>query len=196
MKRFWRFAKTTFLQFQADQCTHLAAAISYYAIFSLFPLLLGLIAIGAIFLQSPSLQATIVERVASYLPGSGDLISHTVAEVIKERGTLGLISIAGFVWSATGVFAAIRLALNVAWGAPHARPFVRGKVFDLVLVGTVGVLVVLSLALTSFLRIAETVEVPLLGLRPFHANPLWDAVQAIAPLIFSTLGFALVYRFV
>src|SRR3990170_4161628 len=196
MKRFWRFAKTTFLQFQADQCTHLAAAISYYAVFSLFPLLLGLIALASLFFEAPSVRAAIVEGVTSVLPASTDLVIRNIDQVVEERETLGLVSIVGFLWSAMAVFGAIRRAVNRAWDVERTRPFVRGKLLDLMLVISLGVLMALSIGLTWFFQTIATLQVPLLGLQPFGGNPLWNLVRALTPLAITVLVFMLLYKYV
>ena len=63
-------------------------------------------------------------------------------------GTLGLLGLAGVIWSASGVMAAVRTALNVAWDTTAKRPFLRGKAVDLLLVGGVFVITTATLGLT------------------------------------------------
>lgn len=46
-------------------------------------------------------------------------------------GALGLLGLTGVIWSASGVMAAVRTALNVAWDTDAKRPFVRSKAVDL-----------------------------------------------------------------
>lgn len=196
MRELWRFGKATFQKIQTDQITYLAAAISYYAIFSLFPLLLGLIALASLFLDAPSVRATVEERVISALPASADLVTRNIDQVVEARGTLGLISILGFFWSATGVFSAIRTALNRAWGVQHTRPFIQAKLLELAMVLSLGALLVVSVGLTWILQTIATLEVPILGLRPFSNNPLWNLTLTLVPLAFTILVFIPLYRYV
>ena len=59
-----------FKEMKDDDATHLAAGVAYYAIFSLFPLLLGFLAISGIVLNPPELQEELLNFVADNLPGS------------------------------------------------------------------------------------------------------------------------------
>src|SRR4030065_270136 len=58
--------------FGEDRCSHMAAAISYYALLSLFPLLILLVSVVGIFLRSSSLQQDLVEQVLDILPLTQD----------------------------------------------------------------------------------------------------------------------------
>lgn len=196
MRGLWQFGKATFRKAQADQITYLAAAVSYYAIFSLFPTALGLIALASLFLDQPNVKAVVEQQLIATLPVSASLVARNIDSVIEARATLGLVSIVGFFWSATGVFSAIRTALNRAWGVEHSKPFLKAKLLELVLVLSLGVLLILSVGLTWFFETAATLEVPLLGLQPFASNPLWDVVRTLTPLALTILVLTLLYRYV
>jgi uncharacterized BrkB/YihY/UPF0761 family membrane protein len=109
--------------FNQHHCPDLAAAIAYYAIFSLFPLLLGLIALASLFIQTAAAEDRIVSAVAQILPGSANLVRDNIALVLKSRGTIGLIAIVTLLWAGKAVFGEMTTALNLAWNVPETRSF-------------------------------------------------------------------------
>ena len=80
----------------------MAAEIAYYAFLSLFPLMLGLIAILGLFLPSATVQQQIINFFAQYLPGSVSILQTSIPGIIELRGAFGIIGIVGLVWSGTG----------------------------------------------------------------------------------------------
>lgn len=186
----------TIREFLEDNCPHMAAAIAYYALFSLFPLLLGLVALFGFALQSAALQDEVVRRVGSYLPGSADLVAENVRQVVRARGALGLLATLGFLWSAMAVFSALRRSLNAAWDLTGERPFWRQKLLELVMVVGVGLLLLLSLSLTAFFQLLDELLAPALGVGAAVHDFLWGLGGALLPLVFTALIFLLIYKFV
>lgn len=135
--RLWLLARRSLREFRDDHCQQMAAAISYHLLFSLFPLAIA--AVGAIGLvtRDPNTRDDVVDAVLGVVPlsASGQDKLHTLlTSVSGGSGALGLLGVVGVLWSATGVMAAIRTSLNVAWDTDQRRPFVRGKLVDLLLV--------------------------------------------------------------
>ena len=77
-----------------DDATHMAASVSYYAVLSLFPLVLGLSAIVGMVAQSPDRQEDVIEFIVDYLPGSEAFVRESLDGVIRFRATLGVALIA------------------------------------------------------------------------------------------------------
>lgn len=186
----------TIREFVDDDCMHLAAAISYYALFSLFPMLLGLISILGFVLGSSIVQARLMDAIAAYLPGSASFVGETFDRLVAARGTVGIVATLGLLWSAMSVFAAVRKSLNVAWNLSKSRHIVHQKVLELGLVLGVACLVVLSVALSAAFSIVREFEIPLLGLRPFEHELLWSTLGILVPFGFTFLVFVLVYKVV
>ncbi|MBP7633816.1 YihY/virulence factor BrkB family protein [Candidatus Ozemobacteraceae bacterium] len=126
-----------------------AAAIAYYAIFSLFPLLIFLIAIYSSVLQSNELQAQVLSYCDQFLPGSRTIVNENIRQVIELRGTVGLLGMAVLLWSATGVFAGISQNINQAWKGAPARNFLHERFLALVMVAGLICFVVVSLVATA-----------------------------------------------
>jgi membrane protein len=119
---------------------HRAAGVAYYALLSIFPLLLGLIAIFGFFLRSVNLQDQLLNFVGNSLPGATDILRQNIMSVIKLRGTLGVLSVIGLFWSASVMFSAVSVAINRAWDIRQYRNFFIRKARELGMVLGIGIL--------------------------------------------------------
>jgi membrane protein len=133
-------------------CNHtfaIAAGLSYYFLMSLFPLLIFAAAALA-FIPIPNLFDEVLGLMSRFIPQqSMGLVQEIVKNVMLPPRT-GLLSF-GFVvtiWAATGGFAAMIEALNIAYDVEETRPYWRVRVLALQLTLTIGALVIFSLALT------------------------------------------------
>ena len=145
--------------FYADSCSTYAAAIAYYAVFSLVPLavivisILGLVVeedkiVEFIFEQIPLRQTADVEKQVS------DLVGHALG--FRWAGlSIGAITL---IWSASGVFGGVRRGLNAARPEKRARPFWQSKLLDIALIPTLGGLLILGVWVTSAVERLSEVE--------------------------------------
>lgn len=186
--------RRTVQDFVADDCPHLAAAISYYSLFSLFPLLLGLIAVLGFAVGSATVQGEVTDWVAGFLPQSGELISANVSRVVKAREEAGVLAVLGFLWSATAVFGTIRKGLNAAWDVERARPLLQQKLLDLAMVGGVGALFVLSTLLTATQRLLRQWQLPLPGIDVLGHESLIAVGGTVLAAALTYLVFLLLYK--
>ena len=134
---------------------HKAAGVAYFAILSIFPLLLGLTAIFGFFLPSLNLQGELLTFVGNNLPGATDILKQNIVSTIQLRSVMGVLSIVIFFWSGSTMFSAVSLVINRAWDIRRYRHFVIRKTGELVMALSTGILFLLSLgasAVTSILR--------------------------------------------
>ena len=178
----------------------MAAAISYYALFSLFPLLIFLVSIMGIFLQNSSLQEDLVERVLEFIPltedeGEND-VRDTIGAISGISVPLSIVGLLGLAWSGSAMFGAIRASLNIAWDIESSRHFVKQKLLDLSMVGGAGVFFLLSIGATALVRTTQEVSSDILG--PLSSNTafFWRVLPLLMPAIFSFGAFMVLYRFV
>lgn len=180
--------------FDRDHCFHLAAGIAYYAIFSLFPLLLGLIALATLLLQSAEAQDAIINAASQLLPGSTDLMRQNIQQVLRARGTIGAIATVTLLWSAKAIFGAITTSVNLAWNVPETRPFWKLTAMELALVFGAGGFFILSFAITSIVAIVSTVPIPVIG-PELARTPFWTVIAGILSLSLNTFAYLMLYRF-
>ena len=149
----WYLIRATIREVQDDDCTHMAAGIAYYALFSLFPLLLGIIAIAGVVLQPGAVQEELLDQTTALFPGSQDLVTMNVDSIVASRQTLGLISLLGLLWSGSAIFAAIRRSVNRAWDVEKERPMLKQKLVEFTMMAVVGVAMLGSLLITTVFRV-------------------------------------------
>ena len=142
-----------------DDATHMAASVSYYAVLSLFPLIMGIIAVIGLVADSPARQEQVIDFVVDFLPGSEEFVQDSVVGVVKFRGVLGIGSIFGLLWAASAVFGSITRVVNRAWDINENRPFYKNKPRQLTMALGVAALFVLSVGVTSLFQWATTIEI-------------------------------------
>jgi membrane protein len=106
-----------------DGASEVVGAIAYYAILSLFPLLLGIISLLGFFLPSASVQEQIFRFVETNLPAAKDILRLNITGIIQVRGPLGIFSVVSLFWSAGAMFSAMNRGINRAWGLNIRHPF-------------------------------------------------------------------------
>ena len=189
-------------EFRADHCPQFAAAISFHLLFSVFPLAITAVGIMGLVTQEPHARDALASAVVKVVPLSRagrEQLRGLLTSVSGGAGALGLLGLLGVLWSASGVMASVRTALNVAWDTSSKRPFLRGKAVDLALVAGVFLVVGATLGLTIFASIARqgTAHLPhaLRGLTPLAGVAVWVTMfAASAALLFATFSF--LYRMV
>jgi membrane protein len=179
--------------FVADDCPLLAAAIAYYAFFSIFPLLLVLIALSGLVLARNDLASAILAEAVSYTPVSADLITQNVADIMPTLGATSLVALGGLIWAASALFGAVRRAITIVFHDEERLDFVRRKLVDLGMVVAAGLFLFGSVALTAAFHAARTLEIPLLAMRPLAALDPDVPVGALTFLL-SFLLFFTMYR--
>lgn len=189
-------ARQVITEFGRVNGTILAAAIAYYTLLSIFPLILGLIALVGLIIGNPETQRRLVADVAGLFPGSDQLIQSTIRQVVQGRGTAGIVATLGLVWSASGVFSGISQALDRIWKVPESRNLALNTVLAIGLVFAVGLIFVASLVLSAGLRLAENLDLPLLGVSLGAVPFLFDLVGLVLPLLITFGIFAAIYRFI
>lgn len=181
-----KHALRTFTDKQAAQAS---AGLAYYALFSIFPLLLVFVAGGSYFLDSNQVFDTVTQFIQQALPISKQAINENLHEILEERGTAGILSILTLLWSASGMFTSLAYNINLAWPRASRRNFLQNRLVGLwMIVGLIG-LIVLSLVLTwithrlPFMEIADTYPSTLFLLRLISGLGSWLVIF----LVFLTL---------
>ena len=190
----WR----VFKELGDDDATHLSAGIAFYAVFSLFPLLLGLLAISGIVFNSVTLQEQFLAYVTESMPGSREFVSKNVEELVRFRGALGIGAILGLLWSASSVFGAISRAVNRAWDVDKNRPFYLAKPIHIIMALGVGVLFLLSSFSTAAIELLSNHSrgLGLSGQEFFLDQGLGILALRAIPWVITLTVFLLLYRLV
>jgi len=185
---FVRFSYNVAQTLGKDYVGIMAAGISYYAFLSIFPLLVGLIAILGFLLPSESIYDIIFNFLQQNVPISTDFIESTIRNIIDLRGTLGLIGIGGLIFGGTAVLSAISLAVNRAWNL-WPRPIWIRKPQEFVMVLVIGVIILLLLGISTGLSFLDNIALPGIGLLQYALFRLISFLLVLAI-------FLLLYKFI
>ena len=124
-RAWWGVLKRTVSEFRADNLTDWAAALTYYAILSIFPALIVLVSILG--LAGDSATQSVLDNLNELGPGPAtDIVSGAIKEIAASQGTAGVALVIGLVaalWSASGYVGAFSRASNVIYEVEEGRPF-------------------------------------------------------------------------
>jgi membrane protein len=154
--------KQTFQEWLEDKAPQLGAALAYYTVFSLAPLILVLLAIvGVIFRDDPAgAWNKITQQMSYFLDPSTLEVVQNIAQKAAEPGKSTIATIIGValaIFGASGVFGQLQDALNTIWGV-KAKPgggmsgFLRTRFLSFAMVAGVCFLLLVSLTLESLLK--------------------------------------------
>jgi membrane protein len=147
--RWLAFPVAVIKKFGDDQAGGLAALVAYYAFFSLFPLLLVFVTIlGLVFHGNPSVQDSIENSVLAHFPIIGPDIKGKELHGTTAAIVIGILA---SLWAGLGVTQAARNAFDRVWAIPFKEraDFLRSRARGLLLVVTLGVLFVVSSAVSG-----------------------------------------------
>ena len=179
--------------FLTHNCQYIAGAISFYMLFSMFPLVLAIISIWGFFLPTDMQQADMAERIAQALPISSDFIAETMRGVASARTITGIASVLGLIWASSTAFGAIRKGINTAWGVTRTRPFIRERLIDMGLASSAGVLMLFFMFLTpavSAIMLLIELEFP-----DVDYDFLSRTISMIVSPTVAFVSFLLMYRY-
>jgi membrane protein len=200
-------SKELFQRFGNDSCPAWAAALSFFSILSIPPILLCGLAILGYVIKSPDIAALqtqhIVERM---IPGTGTRIAarnlleqlnveKSAEAVRKRRGTTGLIGIALLLWSAMQIFVSASTPMNAAFRAKETRNWFQLRYTALFLLIGSALLFALSLLPSAGLQVIKSLHVPVLSTLPMP-SPFWvNATLWAFGIVVNMALFTMIYRY-
>jgi membrane protein len=198
--------KETFGEFQADEASTLGAALAYYALFSLFPLLLLLIAGLGYVLQywdkAINVQDEILGAVSrNFSPQLSDALNQILGGIKSNAGGATVIGLITLLIGASSVFQQLDQSFNKIWKVPAPEKSaglvatvlktVRTKLFSFGMVLAVGFLLLVSMALTGITQalLDSFKNVPVIG------GVAGYLIGLATTLLLNTLVFGLLFKF-
>lgn len=194
--RLFALTKGATHEFLTDNCPHLAAAICFYLLFSLFPLTLAAASVLGFLSRSPEFQAKLILAIGDLIPISSDYITGAIEGVVGARGALGAVATVGLLWAGTSVFNAVRKSLNTAWGVRQPRPFLHERLMELGMMAGVGLLLLVSVGLTTGLQVVRHLSLPGFWARFVNGDIFWNLLVVLTSTSLVFFVFLFLYRFV
>jgi membrane protein len=173
-----------------DNAKDLAAAIAFWAFFSVFPLLIGVFSLAGYFLESAEVQSRISEVVGNLLPGSAAFVRDNLEAVVRYRGAMTWVGILGLLWTAGKGFGAISRAVNQTLEIKRPHSIVVSKFRHFLMAVAVSILIVVSIGISVVVEIIlEPAFLTRLGLDPIEVPRLrsWAMTFVMAFLIFGLI---------
>ncbi|WP_247234989.1 YihY/virulence factor BrkB family protein [Telluribacter sp. SYSU D00476] len=161
LKDYWSMVKDSASEFIEDNCVKLAAALSYYTVFSLAPMLLVIISVASIFLGREAIQGELFGQIQSLV---GQSVAVQLQEIIKnaelsnKSGLAATVGIGTLVIGATTLFAEMQDSINFIWSI-KAKPkrgwlkLLKTRLISFSLILSLGFLLIVSLGINALVEL-------------------------------------------
>jgi membrane protein len=187
----------TLHQFHENDLFTSAAAMSYFGLMALFPALLLLLAISNKLAAGSQMLSTAVD----VYPGSSRFLRETI-EAFSNIGFGAVVTCVILVfWAGSWVFAVVERALNRIWGA-ISRTFWRGRALTIGMVGVVGLILALSVLVTSALVALREMtgrfsprQIERYALLSSVGSAFWQVLFAAGSYLITVVVFVFIYKF-
>jgi membrane protein len=190
--------KRTATEFKADKLNHWAAALTYYAVLSLFPALLVMVSLVGLFADPERVTRVLTDTVSEMGPATAaDTFQGPIESITGSRGTAGIMLVVGVIaalWAASGYVSAFADASNTIYEVDEGRPFWKLKPLQLavtfvliLLAALVALALVLSGPVVGALGKSLSISDTALTVWRFAK---WPAMLVLVLVIFGTLYYS------
>ncbi len=184
----WRALK----KFNTDNGFFLSSGIAFNILLNLIPFVVLLLAVVGIYLDS---DREVLGHMRAYLrnvaPTMDPAIMSNLMDVIQKRQAIGILGFAGLIWFSTWLFGSLRIALNTVFRVGKPRGLLRALAVDLFMVGSVGLLFLVNMILSSFVAVLQGYQ----GWIPVTTGPTiqW-MMKYLIPFVSACCIFLLIYK--
>jgi membrane protein len=194
----WATLKRTVSEFQEDNLSDWAAALTYYGLLALFPALIAMVSLLGLFGDPTSTTRSLTEIITDLGPESAaETFKGPIESVTNSRGTAGVTFVLGLavaLWSASGYVGAFMRASNVIYETPEGRPFWKLRPLQVaVTLAMILLMVVLALGLVTTGPVLDAIAGPI-GLGDnavtIWSIAKWPVMGAIFLLLVAVLYYA------
>lgn len=198
-KNIWWLLSETFDQFIDDKAFKMSAALSYYAAFSIGPMLIIIIAIAGFLFGEDAIRGQIFREMNSLMGNDGAVLLETIIKGASNTSTgiiATIISVLFLFIGSVGVFIELQESLNIIWGVEQKpgrgiRGFIKNRLNSFSLVIATSFVMMVSLVINSVMTILNN----FLGKTFNILFPLADILNNISSFIFVTILFALIFKY-
>jgi membrane protein len=191
--------KQTFAEWSEDKAPRLAAALAYYTVFALAPLLLIAIAVAGLFFGREAATHQIGEQISGLLgPTAGEAINSMVQAASAKQGSgiaASIIGIATLLFAASGVFGELQDSLDTIWEV-QPKPglgiwgTIKKRFFSFGMVLGVGFLLLVSLVISAMLSAIGG----FVAGDQFGQTLIWKTINFVISFGVTTVLFALIFK--
>lgn len=193
----WEIFREAWGEFNRENVARLGAALAYYTLFALAPLLVVAIGVAGLVFGAEAARGEVIAQIEGLLGRDGAeaiqgmLVSAHPPERSIPATIIGLVTL---FLGATSAFAALQGALNKVWNVEKKgggiKGFLRGRLLSFGLVVGIGFLLLVSLALSAVLAAIGT----FMSSRLPGGVTLWIILNLLISFGFTTVLFAMIYK--
>ncbi len=200
VKKLFSLLKETFQEWKEDKASRLAAALSYYTIFSLAPLLLVAITIIGFVVDPADIEGELYTRIEDLVGEDGASMVETMvtnAALSESKGLAAVVSVVTLLVGATGVFIALKDSLNTIWNVKPAPGrglvgLIKDRLLSFSLIPAIGFLLLVSLVVDTVLSAIMN------SASDLFPSDLWMIAIRVVSIVLSfavvTGLFAIIYK--
>jgi membrane protein len=198
LSHLWQLTKQTASEWSEDNATRLAAALAFYTVLSIAPLLVLAIAIIGLVFGEDAARGQVASELAGVVgPQAGEGIQTVIQHANSPSGGIigSIVSVVVLLFGASGVFGELQSALNTIWDVKPKpglgiKGFLRARLFSFTMVLSVAFLLLVSLVLSAGLSaVGAFFEHKLPG-----GEVLWSALNFVISLGVITCLFAMIFK--
>lgn len=192
----WELLRETAIEWDKDNATRLGAALSYYTVFSLAPLLMLAVSVAGFFFGREAIQGELSSQLQGLIGKQGaEAVEGLIAGAWKPSSNV-LATIAGVIAlliGATAVFTELRAVLNLVWDvAPQkingAWALIKSRLLSFAMIGAIGFLLLVSLILNTALAMVSKYFSGIFPIPGFFAQLLYSGASfTLISLLFAAI---------
>jgi len=188
----WRIIRHAIRRFGEIDGEQRAAAFGYYALLSMFPLILLFVTIGSYFVERETVTETIIRFLSHYIPVAREeenLVVKNISGVLQARGEVSVLALAVLAWSALKFLKVLIRAANRAWDS-RIYNWWQLPLKSFALLGIVAGAALLGTVAPAAARLIEHWLPTVFG----HVAVVFDLFIALIPTAILFCGFSMLYR--
>jgi membrane protein len=175
-----------------DHAPQWAAAVAYYGLLSLFPLLLAGISIASYFVDAQWAIQQVTRFLGEFVPRGEGQVDQIIREAIDARDQVSLLSLAALVWTGSRVFGVLTTALNIAYDVEETYGFWKRLLVEVVWTVAMGLLFLLALSSGFLLDLLWGA----LRILPAERGTVFRVIKWLVPGFLLFMAYFLTYKFV
>ncbi|OPL17467.1 MAG: hypothetical protein AVO38_00305 [delta proteobacterium ML8_D] len=190
-----RYLKKLSEKYISDGGIIMASSISFYFLFSIFPVLLLLISLSGLLIDTFNIHATILDFIEERIPIIYSFTESNITKITENRTSIGITGFVFLAISTTYFFDSIQFSLNRIYKTKTQRKFWKQKIFGFIIITTIFIIVLLSFLIsTSFFYLANKI-MDFLNLNESISSLLFKTISILIGLILNFAIFSLIYFF-
>jgi membrane protein len=193
----WNLIKGTVNDFLRDKALRLSAALAYYAVFSLGPLLIIVISVACLVFEKEAVQGQVQQQLQTYLgPKAAEAVEQMIAGQKKGTSIVAtVIGIATLLFAATSLFGQLQDAMNTIWEVKPKpgrgiKGFIRDRFLSFAMVLGIAFLLLISMVIAALLEAATGS----IGKKFVLTEPIAHALNLVVSFGVVTLLFAMIFK--